>query len=529
MPDAFSNSKIKIDTSSNIAPPSISQQSTLTAAKGSGLLFVGTLIQYGIRFILGIVLARFLGAAEYGLYSLTDSIFAITVGISLLGMDTALVYFVSIYAGRQDKKTLWQIIQIGLGVPLAISITAGIIVFISADLVAVTLFNQADLAPLLRVVSFAIPFGVLIAGIVAVTKGFKQMHYKVIVQDVSLSLMKLILTLLLAITGLTALKAMTAYSVATVGACVLLIYLFHRLFPLNQRPDLNREKFKQVARFSFPVYLSRLLDTFGPNLKTMLLGMLNTVASVGVFTVAMRIRMVGLAFHSSIVVMSMPIVSDLYGRKKFEELGRFYRTMTKWTFTFNLPIFLIVLLFPEALLSIFGSSFIVGSTALIILALGDLMNSATGICGVIVTMTGNTWLNTINSVVSLTLNLVLSILLIPDFGVVGVAVATAISVVIVNLLRLMQVFWLFRLLPYDITFVKPVLAGIVAMAVTWVTGNILFNNSGLFAVIFNIGLLLATFSGSILLLGLSQEDKVILQRFGNRLRRRTVISRPGGE
>jgi len=253
----------------------------------------------------------------------------------------------------------------------------------------------------------------------------------------------------------------------------------------------------------------------------MLLGMLNTLASVGIFTVAMRIRMVGRAFHNAIVMMSMPIVSDLYGQKKIEELGSFYRTMTKWTFTFNIPLFLIVLLFPDTLLLVFGSSFVAGSIALIILAFGDLINAATGICGVLVTMTNNSWLNTLNSIVSLSLNITLSVLLIPKFGVTGVATATAISLIVVNILRVTQVFWLFKILPYDITFIKPVLAGLIALISIWSLKN-LFNYSGGFTAVLYFALLLAIFSGSIFLLGLSPEDKMILQRLTNRLKRKIV-------
>ena len=513
--------KASLPSKSTNAQPAASQQNMLIAAKGSGLLFAGTMAQYIIRFALGIVLARLLGTAEYGLYSLTDSMFTIVVGIALLGMDTGLVYFIPVYANGQHKKALRQIIQIGLGVPLVIGIIAGILLFIFADSIALKLFHQAVLTPLLKIVSFAVPFGVSITGMVAVTKGFKQMRYKVIAQDVGLSLMKLLFTLLLALTGLTALKAITAYTAATIGASALLLYLLHKLYPLNRKPDLNAKKLKEMAKFSFPVYLSRLLDTFGPSLKTILLGMLNTIASVGIFTVAMRIRMVGRAFHNAIIMMSMPIVADLYGKKKIEELGRFYRAMTKWTFTFNIPLFLIVLLFPDALLLVFGSSFVAGSMALIILALGDLINAATGICGVMVTMTNNSWLNTLNSIVSLSLNITLSILLIPKFGVVGVATATAISLIVVNILRVTQVFWLFRELPYDITFIKPVLAGLTALIATWSLKNLL-DYSGGFVAVFYMGLLLAIFGGSIFLLGLSQEDKMILQRLTNRLKRKNV-------
>jgi len=497
----------------------------MTAAKGSGITFVGTLLEYGGRFVLGIILARFMGAEQYGLYSLADSAMFMVIGMALMGMDTALMHFIPIFSRRREATSLQATLRVGLGIPLVLGLLGGIGLFVFARSISQSVFHEPRLAILLRIVAFAAPFGVLSSAAVGATRGFKQMQYKVIAQDIVLTLIKLVLTVLLAITGLTAMKAMTAYSVAVVASCILLIYLLNKIAPLNRSTGPWRQHLKQMFGFSLPVYVSRLLAMFGPNFRTVLLGMLSTVFSVGVFTAATRIRMVSMAFQNAMVVMASPIVSELYDHREREKLGRFYQTVTKWTLTFNLPLFLIIVCFPQFLLSIFGQDFTAGAVALVILACGDLVNAATGICGVMVTMTGNPWLNTVNSILSLTVTLLFSLWLIPTMGIVGAGIAAMVSITFSNLFQLIAVFVLFRLLPYDRSFVKPVLAGAAAAAVTWAATRWFLTGSDWVSVIVNMGILLSVYAAMIFGLGLSEEDQFVLRHFYSRLSRVTRSGR----
>ena len=66
-----------------------------------------------------------------------------------------------------------------------------------------------------------------------------------------------------------------------------------------------------MLRFSGPVHFSNLINTFGGNLQTILLGGMASIASAGIFTVASQVMLVGAIFHSAIVQASMPIFAEL--------------------------------------------------------------------------------------------------------------------------------------------------------------------------------------------------------------------------
>ena len=499
--------------------------SILTAAKGGGITFVGTLVEYIGRFGLGFLLARLMGDEQYGLYSLTGSAVYLMIGLAPLGLGTGLLHFIPIFGNREDRESLQRTLQIGFALPLIISLLIGAAFLVFADSLALTVFHEPRLALLLRIAAISVPCGTVASVAVSATQGFKQMKYKVIAQDILLTVLKLVLTALLAITGLSAVKAMTAYSVAMVASCLALLYFLRRITPIKPSLQWDLPHTRKMLGFALPVYIAELLTIFGPDIRTLLLGSLNTIRAVGVFTVASRINMVGAAFLNSISTMSMPIVSELHASKERAKLKHFYQTMTKWTFMVNLPVFLVILLFARPLLLLFGESYVSGSTGLVILACSNLVSAATGICGVMVIMTDNVWLNTTNSVIRLVSTLALSLWLIPTGGVVGAAVATAVSLSLVNLLVTIEVFALFRFLPYNRSFVKPIIAGLLSALATYATIHGAFKSESLGSAALGITVCLAVYVGAILLLGLSVEDRMVLGRLYHRLSRVRVLAK----
>jgi len=437
-----------------------------------------------------------------------------------------MVRYVALFAGRRDTAGLWGTLQIGLGWTAALSVSAAIGLYLLADPIAEQVFRTSSLAPLLRIVSLAIPFLALTSIIAAMTRGFKKMQYTIIARNIVQPGVRLLLTIILAVmVGLNAARALIAFDVASIIAFLVLLVFLDNLFSLKRPLREARRDTREMMRFSLPVYLSGLISTFGGNLQTVLLGALNTVAGVGIFAVAGQVNLVGRMFHESIVTASSPIVSELHDRGSAQQMKHIYQTVTKWTFTLNLPVFLIVVLFPVPILSIFGKSFVGGAAALTILAWANLVNTGTGICGMVLDMTGNTSLKLINSLVTFSLTLVLNFLLIPRWGLIGAAVAALASAAVINALRLLEVYILFRLLPYNLSFIKPIIAGLTTLAVAGALRSFSSDNANLFFVAVTVAIMLAVYGGMILLLGLSEEDRVVLNRVGRRVNASLIKSK----
>lgn len=492
-------------------PSSRFDSDILTAAKGGTIVFAGDLFQYGGRFVLGLLMARLLGAEQLGLTNLALSGATIASIFALLGLQRAMVRYVSLFSNRRDTAGVWGTLQIGLGLTAILSLLIGIILYLASDTVAQQLFREPELGPLLRVASLVVPFMALSEILASALQGFKRMDCAVIGQKVILPLIRLVLTIGLAIfVGLNAKKALVVFNLAVIVVFFVLMYYLNVLFSLQRSLGTARRDIKEMLRFALPVYLSSLIRTFRGQLQTLLLGMLSTATSVGIFVVATRVNIIGRLFHVGINTASAPIVSELYDRGEWGEMARFYQAVTKWTFALNLPLFLVVLLYPGPILSIFGKSFVGGATALTILAWANLVDTGTGICGAVLEMTGNTKLQLFNSATTFVLSLGLNILLVSRWGIIGAAVAALAVVTVLNLVCVLEIFILYRWLPFNLGFVKPIAACLVAFISSWGVRLLAPFEMVVIDVIVNVIVILAVYAALILLMGLSREDRIVL-------------------
>jgi len=99
----------------------------------------------------------------------------------------------------------------------------------------------------------------------------------------------------------------------------------------------------------------------------------------------------------------------------------------------------LMLLFPEWLMSFFGEEFRTASTALVILALGQFVNIATGSVSYLLSMTGFERKVRDNAFFSALIGVALGFALIPNYGLLGASIATAIAIASQNLLGVYQV------------------------------------------------------------------------------------------
>ena len=66
-------------------------RNVLAAARGSGLLAFGKFFNMGGRLIVALLLARLLGAAEYGIYNLAMSAAPLAMALGVFGLDDAML------------------------------------------------------------------------------------------------------------------------------------------------------------------------------------------------------------------------------------------------------------------------------------------------------------------------------------------------------------------------------------------------------------------------------------------------------
>jgi O-antigen/teichoic acid export membrane protein len=129
-----------------------------------------------------------------------------------------------------------------------------------------------------------------------------------------------------------------------------------------------------------------------------------------------------------------PAVARLHTNDDIAGLEHVTERMARATLLVSIPVAAAFIAFPEVYLGVFGSDFLSGATALIILALGQLVNAMAGPSGYVMLMTGHERMAMRGVAAGLVANLALAAALVPELGVTGGAIAFAASLVLWNVI-----------------------------------------------------------------------------------------------
>jgi len=168
-----------------------------TLAKGVGIMYIGTFLSKVLMYLYRIVVAREdigLGPEAYGLISLGMAVFWIGVKVSRLGTGPGIIRFVTDYMGKDEEERIPTVMAAAasLAVPAALMMAGGI--FALADIIAVRIFDNAALTPIIRVFALAIPFQILYGTVESLVKAFRDMKYIAITDKIFRSLFTLVAT-----------------------------------------------------------------------------------------------------------------------------------------------------------------------------------------------------------------------------------------------------------------------------------------------------------------------------------------------
>jgi O-antigen/teichoic acid export membrane protein len=494
------------------------ERSILETAKGAGFLAGGSFFELACRFVMAFLLARTLGASSYGLYILAVSAASLFFGISLLGLDDAMVRYVAMLSGRKDEPGVRGTIQVGLGIAVPVGVAMGALLYFAAEPIAISVFDEPRLAQLLELVAVIVPFLTVSNVLAGAARGFRRMDYVALSENVVQSLARIVLLgVFLLFGGLNTVSAVVIFGISDIASTVTLTLLLNKYARWREMPRLEaRRDLKEIFGFAFPLWLSGLLRQFRSYLAALILGASSTAANVGIFAVVTNINVVAHVCLLSIYVAVRPTLAQLHDRGDRHGLGEVYVAATRWSLALNVPFFLVTVLYPDAILSVFGHAFAAGASALIILSVAELVNAGTGICGPIIDMTGHTKLKLVNSMIWTVLVVGSSAVMIPEWGVVGAAIASFVAVVVVNVLCVVEVWYLEHLLPFDSTFVKPLVAGLVAFVVGLLLALWMPVGDNLGTAIVEGLVVTAVYAGLVLLFGLAEEDRLVLARVGRK-------------
>lgn len=422
---------------------SMEEHAVLAAPKRSAIrqLFVSasaTLILQGFSllmgFVISVLLARLLGGAAYGRYVYALAWASVLALPAILGLDRFLVRGIAVYEVEQK----WQLMR-GLLRRTNQLVLLSSSIIASAGCVVATMWLSGSLRWPLCVAMLFIPLTTL----TLIRQGAMQAIGRVVTGQLPEYVIRPLITLAgigaLEFAGGGALTATTALGANVAGVAVAFVVgalLLRRALPSVLRTVQPEYATGEWIRAALPMMLIASVWLANNYIATLVVGALDGSRAAGVYSVAEKgAELIVLVLVAANMPLA-PVIARLHARKDRVGLQRATERVAQAALLVSLPIAAAFAIFPSIYLSLFGASFQAGATALTILALAQLVNAAAGPAGNVLIMTGHERAAVQGVGAGMLANLVLGVVLVPQLGVTGGAIASGSSLVLWNAIML---------------------------------------------------------------------------------------------
>jgi len=411
-------------------------QSVLTgAAMVMGIRVGGA----AIALLSQVLLARWMGAFEYGIYAYVW-VWVITLGIvAPMGFTTALLRFIPEYRSREKWRRLSGVLNASWRMVLLFGLACMSFGFI---VLALT-HNYIDSYYVLPLVIalLCVPVIALADCQEGIARGFGWINLAYLPSYILRPLIIVAAVWLVfqfggTPTGLiVTIAAFAAALSIVIWQRVVLTLRIRRITP-RSKPIYHTAYWTSVAA---PLVLVEGLYLMLTNTDIFILGQYVEPDQVGVYFASTRIANLIVFIYFAVAALAVPKFAELHATGSRTDLQRFTHGIIQWIFWPSVAGALFLLAIGNFALELFGSGFSDGFPALCILMLGFLARASTGPIEYLLNMTGHEKITAIAYGSAALLNIILNLLLIPKFGIVGAASATAISMVVATLWLVIEV------------------------------------------------------------------------------------------
>jgi len=172
------------------------------------------------------------------------------------------------------------------------------------------------------------------------------------------------------------------------------------------------------------------------NLPFLILPQFASIVETGIFGAAFRLINLGSIVLVTLAAFFGPRFAQLYADKNLAGLRKALRQSQLFSLMVYAPLFLLMMFVPQWLLGLFGDEFVDGAVFLMIMAVGQLINTATGLVGYMMNMMHREKIEFMITLSVLAGVFIMMMILGQIQGVMGIAIAYAIGMAIKNLLSL---------------------------------------------------------------------------------------------
>lgn len=420
-----------------------------------------------------IILSNTLKITGFGLYETILSLIRFWSSIIQFGFNQSIVYYLPFnkVKGRQHESYSLFIFALKMIVFLASLLCIAAIIFHS-NINNWFFKGRISITILALTLIFLLPFSI------SLYFSFVYRGLMNITHQISISSIIYPLSIVMGFFVFWVFGVLHQFTLTNILIYTVLIYLGIVFFCFFHLRKLLRKQYLYVKgqmkmsyipfiRYSIPIWFNSGLTVGMGQADKLLLAILYSPSSVGMymapFTVVTIMRLSALAFTPVI----QPMIAEAYAIRDFSRMNELYNIIVRWTAILVLPTVGLLIIYGKAILLLFGKDFQAAYPVLIVLCISEIANALSGPGGNVLLMAKRQNISVKILLIGFAINLLLYIFLIPKLAALGAAISLAVGILVINLLRMIELYRTFNILTNKKT-IHLILFSSVAIVITWI-------------------------------------------------------------
>lgn len=419
--------------------------------KGTMFLSLATVTFMLSGYIINVFLGRYLGPVEYGIYGVLVSLISLVNVVQTSGISQAVSKFAA-----EEKYNINAIIKTGLLAQTVLSLFFFITFFLFADLIAL-LLNDSSLSPYIRLIAFIFPlYGIhgIYMDFYNGQKVFKKQALMNIIYSLSKLLLVIILTMLFKLNG-----TFIAFILAPIVSSLYGYYI----------PSLKVRRFpiKEIIKYSLPLIGVAIFANLMQSIDLFLIKSLTNVPEYpGYYTASQNIAKLIFFGMTAIFLILFPSISYAVSNKLYDKARNIISQTLRLMIMLILPLtFILSATSKELIELIYSNTYSPAESALSILVFAMGAFTIFTAMTYILSGSGKPHISSVLSFISLCVSVILCFILIPQFDLVGAAIATTAASFVGLILASFYIYKYFNKLISFISLIKITLASLVVYSV----------------------------------------------------------------
>ncbi len=412
-------------------------------------------------FLLNLLLTRSTTTAAYGAYAYAWTLITIIEVFADLGSSKSVLRYMPDF--KEDSENRSYILGLGYVTGVSTSLVIALGIYISAPVISSLTLNSSLFEDVLRVFALVLPFNSV--GNVAreSLRGSGHIDEHIIARQVIPPVLRVLTVGIGLVVGYSIIGLVATLVVAAAIAMVVAVAIATSHDLLQPSFTISRTGVNKFYRTAVPLAFRDIGTFLYSRVDVLMLGILLGANAVGIYNVPVLLAGVLSLPLTGINQLFPAVAGELFANDDRQTLQILHHVIVRWSFSTTVLIGAVIGIFRTDILALFGVKYVAGGTVLMLFILAYLIDSIAAGSAYVLMMSDHQWILFVNQWTFGIVNVTLNYVLIPRFGIQGAAIATVISYILMNMARIIELWYYEGIFPYSITLAKPILANIGAL------------------------------------------------------------------